>query len=136
MAQVNDGLQLTIAQRKLIAKSWHHSGGRKSNGGIGARILARIFEIEPELKRLFLLDQVAAGDYLFSTKFRQHSKALDTALDMAVHHVNDIGAIEAYIYDLGKRHVAFVEKGFKTAYWDVFAEAMVECAIDWEGGRG
>lgn len=35
---------------------------------------------------------------------------------------------------LGAFHVKFESRGFKAAHWDVFAEAMTECAIDWEGG--
>uniref|UniRef100_A0AC34GEY1 Globin family profile domain-containing protein n=1 Tax=Panagrolaimus sp. ES5 TaxID=591445 RepID=A0AC34GEY1_9BILA len=42
--------------------------------------------------------------------------------------------IRQFCRRLGKSHVNYIERGFKPEYWDIFAEALTECAIDWEGG--
>ena len=39
-----------------------------------------------------------------------------------------------YVRELGARHVDFQTRGFRLKYWDVFEEAMTDCALEWEGG--
>ena len=39
-----------------------------------------------------------------------------------------------YVRELGARHVDFQTRGFRLKFWDVFAEAMTDCALEWEGG--
>lgn len=56
------------------------------------------------------------------------------SLDFIVNNLEDMRRIRQFCRRLGKIHVNFIERGFKPEYWDIFAESLTECAIDWEGG--
>ena len=56
------------------------------------------------------------------------------SLDFIVNNLEDMKRIRQFCRRLGKSHVNYIERGFKPEYWDIFAEALTECAIDWEGG--
>lgn len=57
------------------------------------------------------------------------------SLDFIVQNLENMPKLRQFCRRLGKTHVTFIERGFKPEYWDIFAEALTECAIDWEGGQ-
>lgn len=69
-------------------------------------------------------------------------------LERIIRDLHKPDAVSAYLRVLGAQHFDFQvlhvrppmriilvqESGFRLSFWDVFAEAMTECAIEWEGG--
>jgi hypothetical protein len=42
--------------------------------------------------------------------------------------------VRIYLRQLGAQHVDFQTRGFNLRFWDIFTEAMTDCALEWEGG--
>uniref|UniRef100_A0A914PD79 Globin family profile domain-containing protein n=1 Tax=Panagrolaimus davidi TaxID=227884 RepID=A0A914PD79_9BILA len=57
------------------------------------------------------------------------------SLDFIINNLEDMKKIRQFCRRLGRSHVNYIERGFKPEYWDIFAESLTECAIDWEGGQ-
>uniref|UniRef100_A0A914XF89 Globin family profile domain-containing protein n=1 Tax=Plectus sambesii TaxID=2011161 RepID=A0A914XF89_9BILA len=124
---------LNVRQQDLLQKSWHHSYSSGSDS-VGARIFKKIFVTEPAVARIFGLDHVDVKDLTFNPSFRPHADRFTEALIFAVENIQNAEKISQYAQALGANHVKLESRGFKMVYWDVFAEAMTECAIDWEDG--
>ncbi|GMR30686.1 hypothetical protein PMAYCL1PPCAC_00883, partial [Pristionchus mayeri] len=41
-----------------------------------------------------------------------------------VKNVYHTESLEAFLYDIGQRHVQYASRGFKPIYWDLFTDAM------------
>uniref|UniRef100_A0A914XC63 Globin family profile domain-containing protein n=1 Tax=Plectus sambesii TaxID=2011161 RepID=A0A914XC63_9BILA len=124
---------LTSIQNQLILKSWKRSQ-RTGLNCVGSKTFMNIFRREPSLKKLFGLEGTAESQLKYDARFRAHASSFTRTIDFVVKNLDDMDGISAHVQDLGRKHVLFQSRGFKPQYWDIFAESLTECAIDWEGG--
>uniref|UniRef100_A0A914RBZ0 Globin family profile domain-containing protein n=1 Tax=Parascaris equorum TaxID=6256 RepID=A0A914RBZ0_PAREQ len=54
------------------------------------------------------------------------------SIDFILENLNQFDDVANFCRQLGRRHARYISLGFRPEYWDIFAEALTECAIDWE----
>lgn len=124
---------LTDQQKELLRHSWNHVG-KQGPSGIGAMIFKRIFERDSSIRRIFGYASFPLNRLSYDHNFEGHSRLFVAVLEGAIKNVDDLETRYAPILiQHGKNHTKFFEKGFKPEYWEVFAEAMTESAMEWVG---
>ncbi|KAK0410415.1 hypothetical protein QR680_005118 [Steinernema hermaphroditum] len=119
---------LTPRQRKILQRSWNKSQ-RTGLDNIGAHIFLKIYAKDPSVGEMQVPPRCSQGYGI-----QDHAMTFTRSLDFVMNHLEDLERVSKFCVELGKTHVKFMRRGFKTSYWDIFAEALTECAIDWEGG--
>uniref|UniRef100_A0A0N5B833 GLOBIN domain-containing protein n=1 Tax=Strongyloides papillosus TaxID=174720 RepID=A0A0N5B833_STREA len=124
---------LTQRQRTLLVRSWNKSQ-KTGLDNIGAMIFFKIYVNDPSVGKMFGLQGVPLAELKYKKFFQSHAMTFTRSLDFCISNLDNLNVLCSYCYHLGRRHVAFAKRGFKMSYWDTFAEALTECAIEWEGG--
>uniref|UniRef100_A0A1I7YD88 GLOBIN domain-containing protein n=1 Tax=Steinernema glaseri TaxID=37863 RepID=A0A1I7YD88_9BILA len=124
---------LTLRQRKILQRSWNKSQ-RTGLDNIGAHIFLKIYAKDSSVGYLFNLGNCPHSELKYRKFFQDHAMTFTRSLDFVMNHLDDLERVSKFCVELGKTHVKFMRRGFKTSFWDIFAEALTECAIDWEGG--
>ncbi|TKR60663.1 hypothetical protein L596_027877 [Steinernema carpocapsae] len=124
---------LTARQRKILQRSWNKSQ-RTGLDNIGAHIFLKIYAKDPTVGIMFNLGSCPHTELKYRKFFQDHAMTFTRSLDFVMNHLEDYDRVSKFCIELGKTHVKFMRRGFKTSFWDIFAEALTECAIDWEGG--
>uniref|UniRef100_A0A0N4ZJB3 GLOBIN domain-containing protein n=1 Tax=Parastrongyloides trichosuri TaxID=131310 RepID=A0A0N4ZJB3_PARTI len=124
---------LTPRQRTLLVRSWNKSQ-KTGLDNIGATIFFKIYANDSTVGRMFGLQGVPLSELKYKKFFQSHAMTFTRSLDFCISNLENPNIICNYCFHLGRRHVAFAKRGFRMSYWDTFAEALTECAIEWEGG--
>ncbi|VDK56971.1 unnamed protein product [Anisakis simplex] len=122
---------LSVRQRTLLHKSWMKSQ-RTGLENIGAQVYLRIALHEPSIMKLFGIHDVKISELKYNKAFQQQSMTMTRSLDFIVKNLDNLHTVKEYCRELGYRHVKYASRGFKPEYWDIFAESLTECAIEWE----
>ncbi|VDM42396.1 unnamed protein product [Toxocara canis] len=124
---------LTAHQRILLQKSWNKSQ-KTGLENIGAHVFLKIYHREPSVKTLFGIEDVPHAELKYNKIFQNHAMTFTRSLDFILANLNKLDIVANFCRQLGRRHTQYITRGFRPEYWDAFAEALTECAIDWEGG--
>uniref|UniRef100_A0A913HPE1 GLOBIN domain-containing protein n=1 Tax=Strongyloides stercoralis TaxID=6248 RepID=A0A913HPE1_STRER len=124
---------LTSHQRALLIRSWNKSQ-KTGLDNIGAMIFFKIYVNDQSVGKMFGLQGIPLSELKYKKIFQNHAMTFTRSLDFCISNMDNLDVLCSYCYNLGRRHVAFAKRGFKMSYWDTFAEALTECAIEWEGG--
>uniref|UniRef100_A0A915AI51 Globin family profile domain-containing protein n=1 Tax=Parascaris univalens TaxID=6257 RepID=A0A915AI51_PARUN len=124
---------LTAYQRRLLEKSWRKSQ-KTGLENIGAHVFLKIYRREPSVASLFRIHDVPHEELKYNKKFQNHAMTFIRSIDFILENLNQFDDVANFCRQLGRRHARYISLGFRPEYWDIFAEALTECAIDWEGG--
>uniref|UniRef100_A0A7E4ZQU4 GLOBIN domain-containing protein n=1 Tax=Panagrellus redivivus TaxID=6233 RepID=A0A7E4ZQU4_PANRE len=124
---------LTQRQKVALQKSWKKSP-RTGIDNIGSQIFMKIYMRDRTVGRMFGMEKVPLHELKYQKFFQSHAATFTKSLDFIVANLDNVPAIRRFCRRLGKSHIKYIERGFKLEYWDIFAEALTECAISWEGG--
>ncbi len=125
-------VNLSAVQCSLLRFSWQHVG-KHGPSGIGEMIFRRIFKKQPECRKMFPFGQLGASEIANHESFDQYSSRFVNVIDSTVQNVENLGNYIPKLIRYGMRHAHLKAKGFRPEWWDVFAEAMTESAIEWTG---
>ncbi|KAE9556647.1 hypothetical protein FO519_000053 [Halicephalobus sp. NKZ332] len=125
---------LTPRQKLALQKSWKKSP-KTGIDNIGSQIFMKIYMRDRSVGNMFGLHNVPLQNLKYHKFFQLHAMTFTRSLDFIIHNLDNMAKIRQFCRRLGKTHVGFIERGFKPEYWDIFAESLTECAIDWEGGQ-
>lgn len=123
----------TDQQKDLLRHSWNHVG-KQGPSGIGTMIFKRIFERNIAIRRLFGFATTPLSRLPYEPNFESHARVFVAVLEGAIKNLDDLdNRYGPILVQHGKNHTKFSERGFKPDFWDVFAEAMTESAMEWVG---
>jgi hemoglobin-like flavoprotein len=118
-------LDLNAQQELIIRKTWEEMA--QNIQGNGLQIFLRIFEICPEVKKLFQVDNVRHSELARNIVIKSHGVRFMNAIGAAVDNLADFGhkedKLSQLLYVLGQQHKRY--KGFVPEYFDVFYEALM-----------
>jgi len=123
-------LQLTANDKEMIRSTWLAVSSDPYR--IGARVFLRIFELEPEARKLFRFDGMTETELIVNGLFRIHASRFIRAIDLAVNNLDALDlVVVSNLIQLGRQHALIV--GFKVEYLDAFRTAMTDV---WEAELG
>ncbi|CAD5219700.1 unnamed protein product [Bursaphelenchus okinawaensis] len=115
--------RLAPRQRNLIIKSWSKTNKNK----VGKDIFYAIFSEAEELKPIFGINSAYRSKKLRNDpKFISHSDLFIDTFDFVIRNLDDISMVTENAEQLGKKHANLKIKDFKTEYWHIFTECIVE----------
>lgn len=115
---------VTAEERLIVTKTWKIMS--KDLPGNGMQVFLRIFEIAPEVKKLFSIEHVRHSDVVRNVIIRGHASRFMQAIGAAVDRINDYDAscdLDKLLHHLGQQHTQYV--GFSPDYFEVFYEALM-----------
>jgi hemoglobin-like flavoprotein len=114
---------------KTVQQTWPSLA--KDLQGNGLQIFLRIFEICPEIKFLFHVENVRHSQLARNDTIKAHGKRFINAIGFAVENLEDIeqedNKLCKFLFNLGKQHQNF--QAFKPEYFEIFYEALM---CQWE----
>ncbi|KAK1158799.1 neuroglobin-like [Acipenser oxyrinchus oxyrinchus] len=121
--------RLTANDKGLIRDSWERLGKNKLPHG--TVMFARLFELEPELLKLFHYNTAFSSvqECLSSPEFIDHISKVMLVIDAAVSHLDDLHCLVQYLVNLGRKHQAV---GVKTQSFNAVGKSllyMLECSL-------
>ena len=124
---------LTLTESKIVQQTWPSLA--KDLQGNGLQLFLRIFEICPEIKFLFHVENVRHSQLARNTTIKAHGKRFINVIGSAVNSLEDIdqedNTLYKFLFNLGQQHQNF--SGFKTEYFEIFYEALM---CQWEHCMG
>ncbi|XP_041132577.1 neuroglobin-like [Polyodon spathula] len=113
---------LTAKDKGLIRDSWERLGKNKLPHG--TVMFARLFELDPELLKLFHYNTAftSAQECLSSPEFIDHISKVMLVIDAAVSHLDDLQSLAEYLVNLGRKHQAV---GVKTQSFNAVGESLL-----------
>lgn len=99
---------MTITQINLVQSTWEKVVPISDT--VAKLFYGKLFELDPELKKLFTSDITAQG------------KKLMQAITLAVRGLNDLGKLIPVIQDLGRRHAGY---GVKDKDYETVGAALI-----------
>ncbi|CAD5226762.1 unnamed protein product [Bursaphelenchus xylophilus] len=115
--------RLAPRQRNLIIKSWSKINKVKA----GKDIFCAIFAEVEDLKPIFGISSNTKGKKLRADpKFISHSDVFIDTFDFVIRNLDDISMVTENAEQLGKKHANLKIKDFRTEYWHIFTECIVE----------
>ncbi|VDN19527.1 unnamed protein product [Gongylonema pulchrum] len=90
------------------------------------RLLLRVFAIDPRLQAAFHLFNVPYSELKKNVQFQAHVKVLEPALSFVMSHLHDATAMSKPLQALGARHVMHTRIQYKSVYWKVVNQALIE----------
>ena len=107
---------------RIIKKTWNKLS--RNIPGIGAKILLRIFELNPIIKETFPFKDVSDAALVKDPHFKGHASRFMQSVGAAVDNIDDLPkTMGPMLVTLGGEHFRF--KGFQMEYWDTFVEAIL-----------
>lgn len=133
------GLNLTPYQKDLVRLAWKRMNKKGISSNIGSQVFRCMLEKSPEMKLLFQHVAVIEGVFSFGLtpiqSYHHHSTYFIDLLDDVVNCLDDLTPVIPRCNEFGAKHVRYVVYGFKMEFWDVFGEAMISAAREWEGWK-
>ncbi|KRY66726.1 Globin-like protein 6, partial [Trichinella pseudospiralis] len=120
---------LNAAQIKLIRNHWKGMYVTIGPTAIGNHLFNRIVFKNPHWRKLFmsiLIDHRTPG--YFS---KRHARAMGVVLNFVIKNLELPETIGALLNMIGHCHATLVNLGVDADLWDVFAEALLECSLEW-----
>ena len=138
----NSGLALTDSQKAHIRKTWKILEPKATQ--IGEQVFLRIFELNPEIKKLFKFQHVWGDDLLNHPKFKTHSSRFMLVIKQSVERLDKMDqAFVQTLVQLGASHTA--NKYFIMSNFQLFVTSILyvfelhlkkklssECKESWE----
>jgi len=85
----------------------------------------RIFELQPDARKLFRFDEMSEVELIINGLFRIHASRFMRAIDLAVNNLDAIDlVVVSNLIQLGRHHAMIA--GFKAEYMDAFRAAMTD----------
>ncbi|XP_060565607.1 neuroglobin-like [Ruditapes philippinarum] len=118
-------IELTGPEIKTVQQTWPSLA--KDLQGNGLQLFLRIFEICPEVKLLFKVENVRHSQLARNATIQAHGKrfisAIGSAVDCLENFDREGNTLCKFLFDLGQQHQNF--KGFKPEYFEIFYEALM-----------
>lgn len=121
-------LDLTHEERLAIRDTWELITKQLQMNGL--QVFLRIFELCPEVKKLFGVENVRHSQLARNTVIKGHGTRFMNAIGAAVDNLDDFGQQEnlsAWLFSLGQQHKRYA--GFVPEYFEIFFEALMR---QWE----
>lgn len=120
--------KLTHAQIVLLRRAWLHTRV-KGHVQIGYDIFQEILSKSPEIGRIFRKNSASIEEY--NKRHAIHAGRFGETLEFVIEHLEDLTIIREPLIQLGKDHSHFKGIGFRPKLWNVFAESLIQCTLDW-----
>ncbi|MFH4983369.1 hypothetical protein AB6A40_010078 [Gnathostoma spinigerum] len=119
---------LTGQQINIIKRTWkqHLKSVNDNEYEMASRLLIRIFRLEPRLMSAFGLYNISVSACRSSEIFDEHVKILEPTLAFVMSHLHDATALSKRLQMLGGRHVHHTAVTYKSIYWKIVVQAMIE----------
>ncbi|KRY51651.1 Globin-like protein 6, partial [Trichinella britovi] len=120
---------LNAAQIKLIRNHWKGMYVTIGPTAIGNHLFNRIVFKNPHWRKLFmsiLIDHRTPG--YFS---KRHARAIGVVLNFVIKNLELPETVGILLNMIGHCHATLVGLGVDVDLWDVFAEALLECSLEW-----
>uniref|UniRef100_A0A914W5B3 Globin family profile domain-containing protein n=1 Tax=Plectus sambesii TaxID=2011161 RepID=A0A914W5B3_9BILA len=117
-----DSWQPTHRQRDLLKQTW--SDDFDFLFDLGTHIYCYIFDHEPRTRNLFPALKLHGDNWRESREFRAQALKFVQTLSQTIKNVHHMDRLRPLLYNVGRVHVRFAERGFRPEYWNVFEEAM------------
>ncbi|GMS93940.1 hypothetical protein PENTCL1PPCAC_16115, partial [Pristionchus entomophagus] len=94
---------------------------------LGSKVYLTAFDHSPACKSLFpwiAKYEKEGRNIAEQSEFRIQALRLVQTIARVLDKVARGEKLEAYLYRMGQRHVKYLEKGFKTQYWDLFQASL------------
>ncbi|XP_003371435.1 putative globin [Trichinella spiralis] len=120
---------LNAAQIKLIRNHWKGMYVTIGPTAIGNHLFNRIVFKNPHWRKLFmsiLIDHRTPG--YFS---KRHARAIGVVLNFVIRNLELPETVGILLNMIGHCHATLVGLGVDVDLWDVFAEALLECSLEW-----
>ncbi|KRX41772.1 Globin-like protein 6 [Trichinella murrelli] len=120
---------LNAAQIKLIRNHWKGMYVTIGPTAIGNHLFNRIVFKNPHWRKLFmsiLIDHRTPG--YFS---KRHARAIGVVLNFVIKNLELPETVGIMLNMIGHCHATLVGLGVDVDLWDVFAEALLECSLEW-----
>lgn len=121
-ADAIDHWQPNHRQRELLKLTWSDDFDYLYN--LGTNIYVYIFDHAPNTKNLFPTVAAHGDAWRESKEFRAQALKFVRSLSQTVRNVHHMERLRPLLYDIGRIHVRFAQRGFKPEYWDVFHNAI------------
>lgn len=115
----------------LIRQLWQQLYNTKGPTVLGNHIFQRVFFKNPQIKDVFRNVDVGNQHINVDGMCKAHAKAVATLLDEVVRNLENLREVEAKLMDVGRKHAVFYDLGFHINFWSVFAEAFIDCTLEW-----
>ena len=122
--------ELSEAERAVLMKTWSFLSADMQ--GHGMQVWLRIFEICPETKKLFSVENVRHSELARNIIINAHASRFMNAIGAAMNNLKDLETkLSRHLILLGHQHKLY--EGFRPAYFEVFYEALM---WHWERALG
>ncbi|WAR21818.1 NGB-like protein [Mya arenaria] len=109
-------------ESRIVRRTW--SVLANDMRGNGMQVFLRIFEIHPEIKQLFKVENVRHSELARNVVIKGHAARFMSAIETAVDNLDDLDKnLAQLLFTLGQQHKHYV--GFKVEYFEVFYEALM-----------
>lgn len=123
-------VELTAAEIDIVQRTWPALA--RDLHGNGLQVFLRIFELCPEAKILFSVENVRHSELARNVTIKAHGARFLNAINAAVENLNKTDQKDddfcRLLFFLGQQHKHF--KGFRPEYFEIFYEALM-----WQWGR-
>lgn len=116
--------ELTENEIRIIKSTWHYMTGDLPGNGL--QIFLKAFELCPDAKTIFNLENVRHSDLAKNEVIRAHGSRFMNAISAAIYclrdDVEEKDSINAFLLKLGEKHK---KADIKAEYFAVFHEALM-----------
>ncbi|XP_060565605.1 neuroglobin-like [Ruditapes philippinarum] len=124
LSQLNQN-DLTCKEKRIVKETWTYMTKDLAENGL--QVFLRIFELCPDVKKLFHVEDVRHSELSKNKQIRAHGQRFILAIGAAVHCLNDEETdkdeLNKILLVLGQQHKHF--SGFLPEYFEVFYEALM-----------
>lgn len=118
-------IEVSSEEIEIVRKTWPTLA--KDLQGNGLQVFLRIFELRPETKALFSVENVRHSELARNVVIKAHGARFLNAIGAAVDNLDEVDQEDnklcKMLFGLGQQHKHF--KGFKPEYFEVFYEALM-----------
>jgi hemoglobin-like flavoprotein len=122
-------IQLSSKERQIVRQTWPALVNDLQGNGL--QLFLRIFELCPEVKALFHVDNVRHSQLARNVNIKAHGKRFISAIGAAVDSVDEFDKEDneffKFLFSLGQQHQRYA--GFRPEYFEIFHEALMR---QWE----
>jgi hemoglobin-like flavoprotein len=117
--------ELTFKEKRIVKETWKYMTKDLAENGL--QVFLRIFELSPDVKKLFHVEDVRHSELSKNQSIRAHGHRFILAIGAAVHCLDDEDTdkdeLNKILLVLGQQHKQF--SGFNPEYFEVFYEALM-----------
>ncbi|XP_045191260.2 hemoglobin subunit beta-2-like [Mercenaria mercenaria] len=117
--------ELTPAERQTLRRTWPTLANDLQGNGL--QLFLRIFDMCPEVKVLFSVENVRPSQLARNVNIKAHGARFANAIGSVVESLDEYNQKDnkscKFLFALGQKHKRFT--GFKPEYFDIFYEALM-----------